>query len=82
LSLGEDLEDFLPASGGKETAIPVDKDNPKGYDGLKHYVFAFHDSTFECIARGFNAVIVTGLEELILDQMRARIIAKSKDPLQ
>ena|SRR2546427_9033894 len=56
--------------------------NPKGYDGLKHYVFAFHDSTFECIARGFNAVIVTGLEELILDQMRARIITKSKDPLQ
>ncbi|MGI9069300.1 MAG: hypothetical protein ACR2HX_23230 [Pyrinomonadaceae bacterium] len=25
-------EDFLPASGGKETAIPVDKKNPKGYD--------------------------------------------------
>jgi hypothetical protein len=24
-------EDFLPAAGGKESAIPVDKDNPKGY---------------------------------------------------
>jgi hypothetical protein len=24
--------DFLPASGGKATAIPVDKNNPKGYD--------------------------------------------------
>jgi len=25
-------QDFLPASGGKETTIPVDKNNPKGYD--------------------------------------------------
>lgn len=28
-------EDFLPASGGKETAIPVDKQNPKGYDAAE-----------------------------------------------
>ena len=27
-----DAGDFLPAAGGKDTAIPVDKDNPKGYD--------------------------------------------------
>ncbi|HEU4388231.1 MAG TPA: hypothetical protein VFV34_10570 [Blastocatellia bacterium] len=25
-------QDFLPAPGGKETTIPVDKNNPKGYD--------------------------------------------------
>ena len=25
-------QDFLPASGGKETTIPVDRNNPKGYD--------------------------------------------------
>ena len=25
-------QDFLPASGGKDTTIPVDKNNPKGYD--------------------------------------------------
>jgi hypothetical protein len=25
-------EDFLPAAGGKDTAIPRDKNNPKGYD--------------------------------------------------
>ncbi len=25
-------QDFLPDSGGKETTIPVDKNNPKGYD--------------------------------------------------
>ncbi len=27
--------DFLPAAGGKDTAIPVDKDNPKGYDAAE-----------------------------------------------
>jgi hypothetical protein len=25
-------QDFLPASGGKDTTIPVDKNNPKGYE--------------------------------------------------
>jgi hypothetical protein len=25
-------QDYLPAAGGKETTIPVDKNNPKGYD--------------------------------------------------
>jgi hypothetical protein len=25
-------QDFLPSSGGKETAIPIDKNNPKGFD--------------------------------------------------
>jgi len=24
------------------------------FDGLCHFVFTFHDSTFECIARGFK----------------------------
>jgi len=28
-------EDFLPASGGKETTTPVDKNNPKGYDAAE-----------------------------------------------
>jgi hypothetical protein len=28
-------EDFLPASGGEETAIPVDENNRKGYDALE-----------------------------------------------
>ena len=27
--------DFLPAAGGKESEIPVDKDNPKGYDATE-----------------------------------------------
>ena len=30
-----DAGDFLPAAGGKETAIPVVKDNPRGYDSTE-----------------------------------------------
>jgi hypothetical protein len=26
----------------------------------KHYIFAFHDSTFECIAQGFQASVIHG----------------------
>ena|SRR6185369_11138692 len=27
---------------------------PQSYEGLRHYVIAFHDSTFECIASGID----------------------------
>lgn len=30
-----DAGDFLPAAGGKDTAIPVNKDNPRGYDAAE-----------------------------------------------
>jgi hypothetical protein len=30
-----DAGDFLPAAGGKETAVPVDKENPKGFDAVE-----------------------------------------------
>jgi hypothetical protein len=33
---------------------------PERFARLRHYVFAFHDSTFECIARSFTAVQVEG----------------------
>lgn len=28
--------------------------DPEGFTCLSHYVFAFHDSTFECVARSFT----------------------------
>jgi predicted nucleic acid-binding Zn-ribbon protein len=30
-----DAGDFLPAAGGKETAVPVDEENPKGFDAAE-----------------------------------------------
>jgi hypothetical protein len=34
--------------------------NPARYSMLHHYVFAFHDSTFECVARDFSLSLHTG----------------------
>lgn len=33
---------------------------PERFSRLRHFVFAFHDSTFECVARSFTAVQVDG----------------------
>jgi hypothetical protein len=42
---------------------------PEAFSGLHHYVFAFHDSTFECIARGFDAAVVDGPLEAVAERM-------------
>ena len=34
--------------------------------GMRHYVFAFHDSTFECIARGYTSSITRGSLQAVL----------------
>src|SRR5262249_49172654 len=31
--------------------------DPKRFQDRKHYILTFHDSTFECLARGFEAVV-------------------------
>ena len=39
------------------------------YTKLRHYIFAFHDSTFECVAEGFEATIHNGSMEELLPEM-------------
>jgi hypothetical protein len=41
--------------------------------GLQHFVFAFHDSTFECVAEGFESEVFRGSMRLALDRMAARL---------
>ncbi|MGH3023450.1 MAG: hypothetical protein ACRDNI_07325 [Gaiellaceae bacterium] len=43
---------------------------PEDFDALKHFVFAFHDSTFECAARAFEIEIVRGTLEGVLPRMQ------------
>lgn len=31
--------------------------SPEFWRGLKHYLFPFHDSMFECVARGFKVEV-------------------------
>ena len=38
--------------------------DPKRFDLLNHYIFTFHDSTFECVAASFESTIEqVGLDE-------------------
>lgn len=33
---------------------------PAMFDGLRHFIFTFHDSTFECVAKGYECRVVSG----------------------
>lgn len=35
-----------------------DRHNPEQYRAYRHFIFAFHDSTFECIAKGYQVEVV------------------------
>ena len=43
--------------------------NRKLFEGLRHLVFAFHDSTFECVADGFAVELLRGSMRSALDHM-------------
>ena len=49
--------------------------DPKWYDRYKHYVFTFHDSTFECVAHGFTVFEHHGSFNDLLAIMRDRLAA-------
>jgi len=43
------------------------------FQRLKHFVFAFHDSTFECIAEGYAISDHQGSLQLLLPEMQRRL---------
>jgi hypothetical protein len=47
--------------------------NPNKFQELKHFVFAFHDSTFECVAKGFRISEYEGTLEGLLPIMLGRL---------
>ena len=46
---------------------------PERYRRLKHFIFAFHDSTFECVAEGFIVSEHEGSLESLLPLMQSRL---------
>ncbi len=48
--------------------------NPENSAGYKHFIFAFHDSTFECIAKSFEISILEGSLQSILSEMQKRLV--------
>ena len=46
---------------------------PERFGRLKHFVFAFHDSTFECVAEGFTVSEHEGSLQSLLPVMEGRL---------
>jgi len=46
---------------------------PERFARLKHFVFAFHDSTFECVAESFTVSEHEGSMESLLSEMQSRL---------
>lgn len=44
-------------------------DQKRFLDGRRHFVFAFHDSTFECVADGFDVEVIRGSMRSALSHM-------------
>lgn len=49
---------------------------PEIFDKLAHYIFTFHDSTFECVAEGFKSSI----EQAGWNEQHAAMIEALKQP--
>jgi hypothetical protein len=56
----------------KMNSVHPDHD-PERYKRRRHYVFSFHDSTFECVANGFTVSTHEGSLESMLPIMRERL---------
>lgn len=46
---------------------------PETFRSLRHYVFAFHDSTFECVARGVSWSVHPGPLLALVPLMQSRL---------
>lgn len=49
---------------------------PEHFEKYKHFVFAFHDSTFECVAESFEISIHEGSLESILPEMQKKLFSR------
>jgi hypothetical protein len=56
---------------GMKSVHPYHK--PERFERLRHFIFAFHDSTFECVAEGFTVSAHEGSLESLLPVMQSRL---------
>ena len=49
--------------------------NPEFWRGLRHYILPFHDSTFECVARGFRVEVFEVPLSDLLSEVCKRLMA-------
>ncbi|HVG19402.1 MAG TPA: hypothetical protein VNI02_10135 [Blastocatellia bacterium] len=48
--------------------------DPKRFESLHHYVFTFHDSTFECVAEGYKITEHEGTIAELMPEMQRRLL--------
>jgi hypothetical protein len=49
--------------------------NPESWRSLNHYVFWFHDSTFECVAKSFKVEVFNETFADMLSRIRDRMVS-------
>ena len=54
-----------------------DRHSFKSFEKYKHFVFAFHDSTFECVAESFDVSIRKGSLENVLIEMQKKLFLRN-----
>ena len=54
-------------------SVHPNHDRERWFEKFSHYVFAFHDSTFECVANNFTISEHRGTLESLLPVMRSRL---------
>jgi hypothetical protein len=63
--------------------IEIDAANPYHtaafYEGCRHFILAFKNSTFECVARGYSHALFEGSEEELVGRMSERHVLMRRD---
>lgn len=50
---------------------------PEAFADARHFIFAFHDTTFECVARGFSVTPMRGSMREALERMTTMLSTRS-----
>jgi hypothetical protein len=50
-------------------------DNPESWNLLNHYVFWFHDSTFECLAKSYEVEVSSEAMPELLKRVQEKLLA-------
>lgn len=58
---------------GKTNSVHPD-DDPSLWDSYQHYIFWFHDSTFECLARSYEYEVTTESMSHILSRIQTKLL--------
>lgn len=68
------VERYAAYEVGQSSWIRRIDPNPDRADTLRHFLLTFHDSTFECVARGYRVSLHEGPLRRVLAYMQQRLV--------